>query len=304
MQLNRLLTTAVAAFRNHLRGWRFVSPFARLHAYATRSYYEAQIQLKRRQWPWHLRAAGVPFLAERQRRFYLAMFGLLARVASADGRINSAERDAVQNFATDDLRLSASQVVAALRIFREAHERPRDFDTCAEELYSMFSFRPNLRRNVLDALIDMAYADRVLNPYEDELLRRAVSILRLTPEDYDILRGEYAAEEELRRKLSDFEARTEAKAGASRTKRWNRRTQGADAASELLFASTHYDVLGCSPGDSAQAIKRCYRRLVLKHHPDRLAAQGLPEEFRDAAKRKFQEIQEAYETILRERRGL
>lgn len=62
-----------------------------------------------------------------------------------------------------------------------------------------------------------------------------------------------------------------------------------------------YAVLGCSPGDSDEQIKRSYRKLVREFHPDAIAAKGLPEEFTTFAQEKFRKIQEAYENIKKER---
>ena len=58
-----------------------------------------------------------------------------------------------------------------------------------------------------------------------------------------------------------------------------------------------YAVLGCSPDDSDEAVKRCYRQRVQEYHPDKIAAKGLPDEFTRFAQDKFREIQEAWETI-------
>ncbi|MGI6253326.1 MAG: J domain-containing protein [Aminivibrio sp.] len=65
---------------------------------------------------------------------------------------------------------------------------------------------------------------------------------------------------------------------------------------------TPYEVLGCSPSASDDEIKRRYRELLAKYHPDKFIGQNLDEEFVELASRKFQEIQEAYDA-LRTRRG-
>lgn len=62
-------------------------------------------------------------------------------------------------------------------------------------------------------------------------------------------------------------------------------------------ADKTYAVLGCSPDDSDDQVKRCYRRRVQEYHPDKIAAKGLPEEFTRFAQDKFREIQEAWEQI-------
>ncbi len=63
-----------------------------------------------------------------------------------------------------------------------------------------------------------------------------------------------------------------------------------------------YAVLGCSPSSSDEEVKRCYREMLGRYHPDKFIGQKLDPDFIRLAERKFQEIQEAYET-LRRRRG-
>ena len=58
-----------------------------------------------------------------------------------------------------------------------------------------------------------------------------------------------------------------------------------------------YAVLGCSPDDANDQLKRCYRQRVQEYHPDKIAAKGLPDEFTRFAQDKFREIQEAWEQI-------
>ncbi|WP_025322781.1 TerB family tellurite resistance protein [Deferrisoma camini] len=60
-----------------------------------------------------------------------------------------------------------------------------------------------------------------------------------------------------------------------------------------------YEVLGVAPDASDEEIKRAYRELAKKYHPDRVAHLG--DEFRELAHRKFLEIQEAYDRIRSER---
>ena len=55
-----------------------------------------------------------------------------------------------------------------------------------------------------------------------------------------------------------------------------------------------YQVLGVRPGVSDEALRSAYRRLVKLHHPDHNG--GSPE-----AGRRFEEVQEAYAQIVRQR---
>ncbi len=60
-----------------------------------------------------------------------------------------------------------------------------------------------------------------------------------------------------------------------------------------------YQVLEVSRNASNEDIKKAYRQLALKNHPDKVAYLG--EEIRKSAQEKFQKINEAYEFIKKER---
>lgn len=62
-----------------------------------------------------------------------------------------------------------------------------------------------------------------------------------------------------------------------------------------------YKVLGIEPTASDEDVKKAYRQMAIKFHPDKVAQMG--EEYQKGAKEKFQKIQEAYEEI-KKRRGM
>jgi DnaJ like chaperone protein len=63
----------------------------------------------------------------------------------------------------------------------------------------------------------------------------------------------------------------------------------------------YYKTLNCTHESSDQDIKTSYKNMVKEFHPDTIMAKGLPEEFIQFATQRFQEIQEAYESIRKER---
>ena len=72
-----------------------------------------------------------------------------------------------------------------------------------------------------------------------------------------------------------------------------------DFATALLVLSRAYIALGIEKTVTDSEVKKAYRKMAVLHHPDKYEQMG--EEHQKAAKEKFQKIQEAYETIKKER---
>ena len=64
----------------------------------------------------------------------------------------------------------------------------------------------------------------------------------------------------------------------------------------------YYEVLGLDKSADEAAIKKAYRSLAKKYHPDKVSYLG--EDFQQAAKDKFQKVNEAYEEIKKQRNML
>lgn len=60
-----------------------------------------------------------------------------------------------------------------------------------------------------------------------------------------------------------------------------------------------YKVLEVSHSASEEEIKKAYKRMALKYHPDKVATLG--EDVQKAAEEKFKKVQEAYDIIKKER---
>ena len=63
-----------------------------------------------------------------------------------------------------------------------------------------------------------------------------------------------------------------------------------------------YQVLGVDSSASDTEVKTAYRRLMNRHHPDKLVAKGLPEEMMKLATDKTRDIQGAWEQIREHRK--
>lgn len=67
----------------------------------------------------------------------------------------------------------------------------------------------------------------------------------------------------------------------------------------IKSADSAYRILELEPSASEEEVKKAFRAMALKHHPDRVSHLG--EEFRKAAEQKFKQINEAYNTIKKQR---
>ena len=74
-----------------------------------------------------------------------------------------------------------------------------------------------------------------------------------------------------------------------------------DSLKGMFYRNTNsdYEVLGIKSSATEEDIKRAYRAMAVKHHPDKVTHMG--EEYQKGAKEKFQKIQEAYENIKKAR---
>jgi DnaJ like chaperone protein len=60
-----------------------------------------------------------------------------------------------------------------------------------------------------------------------------------------------------------------------------------------------YKILEIEPASTNEEVKKAYRRMAMKYHPDKVSHLG--EEFRKTADEKFKKVNEAYEKIKKER---
>jgi uncharacterized tellurite resistance protein B-like protein len=124
-------------------------------------------------------------------RMVTALAGLLASIAYAD-RTLSPEEEAHAREALGTVHgLTASGVEAIVRVVRE---HLRDLATINPQAFTR-ELRDGtdveVRREVLDVLVDLAAADGSVSHEEANLLRRTTAALGLSPDDYVISQARY-----------------------------------------------------------------------------------------------------------------
>lgn len=206
--------------------------------------------------------------------FFRSTFGIMGHVCKIDGRVSEAEIAAAESIMAQ-MNLSAEQRRAAIGYFNAGKRADFDLDRVLSEFRRVGRGQINLLRMFLEIQIQAALADGRI----DEAERSALLY---------IARGLGLQESECAR-LEAFLAGNYQRAQANPP---GARGDGlADA----------YCTLGVSPSNSDSEVKKAYRRLMNQHHPDKLAARGLPEAMIKMAQQRTQEIRAAYDFIKRAR---
>lgn len=108
--------------------------------------------------------------------FTIAVIGLGAKMAKADGRVTADEVSAFRQIFT----IPPGEEAHAARIFNLARTDASGFETYAKQIGRMFSDKPEVLADLLEGLVFIAIADGCLHPDEDIFLKRVCEIFRLS----------------------------------------------------------------------------------------------------------------------------
>lgn len=200
-----------------------------------------------------------------QAAFFTATFSVMGHLAKADGQVSSQEIKAATDV-MDHMSFNEAQRRAAIDLF----ERGKAVDFPLDEVLNQFRAechrQTNLLRMFLEIQVQAALADGRLDAAENSILLKVADSLGFDATQID--------------RLVDFLRGTQNNLG--------NQEQSLDDA---------YQVLGVTPSAEDAEIRTAYRRLMSRHHPDKLVAKGLPEEMMQLATEKTREIQKAWERI-------
>lgn len=147
------------------------------------------------------------------------------------------------------------------RFFDLAKRDVAGFETYAQQLAALFPDAPEILENVLEGLFSIARADGPIDAPEADYLAKVARIFGLS----------------------------------------SARFERAKAAALGVVECEPCIILGIDPLATDEQIREAWLRQVRANHPDRMIAQGLPEEAIAMATRKLALINDAYDRLRRER---
>ena len=124
---------------------------------------------------------------DQQVAFFAALFACLAKMAKADGRVDEAEIKKIEEIISRKLNLNKEHRHFAINIFQKAKDDGVSFEAYATNLYQVLSSSPNSLLVFYEMLFELALADGVLHPNEDELLKQIPRIFRFDENVYKSL---------------------------------------------------------------------------------------------------------------------
>ena len=236
-----------------------------------------------------------------QRAFFVGLFRLMGQIAKADGRVSETEIERARHI-MDRLLLPESLRLTAMRCFNQGRDERLSPEVLLGTLVEGLRGRPALVRFFVLLETEAALAEGYLHPAKEALLLEACEVIGFSRLEFSGLRLRLEAEWKLaafrgearrgRRGPETFEWRRE------RDSRWER-PESLSAPGTALDAA--YKTLGLPRAATLRDVKRAYRLMISRHHPDKLTAQGAgPSEIQKATER-TQTIQKAYELITRHR---
>lgn len=200
--------------------------------------------------------------------FVRGVFILMGYLAKADGQITPNEIQIASNVMTQ-LRLPDDQRHQAMRWFYDGKNQQFDPNEVFQKL-RLYRQTP-LIRVLLTCLTTMAYANGAPSSSQRQILNDICSQLGIPNPDAQQQYSHYS--------YSD-----------------NHHYSSSQRKNTL---SEDYELMGLKSDADVATIRKTYRRLMNKYHPDKLSSKGATEKEIKAANEKIYKIRSAYENVMR-----
>ncbi len=211
-----------------------------------------------------------------QKDFTTALLVLSASVMKSDGKPLKSELNYVKRFFNKQFspEFAQQQMIA----FRDILKKNFDIEQVCNLIKR--AQPPHQRSVLIQYLFGIAQADGTVSEAEVQTIARIAALLDISRYEFEQLKAM-------------FYNSSYSNNYSNNNNNYRRTTNAYESAADA------YKTLGITKSATNEEIKKAYRKMAVKNHPDKFAQMG--EEYQKAAKEKFQKIQDAYENIKKER---
>lgn len=235
---------------------------------------------------------------ETQKIFFEASFAVMGHIAKADGRV-SAQEIQMAKMIMKELRLNKEQKALAQRLFTEGKQLTFRLDLVLSELKRVCRNNKELLKLFIDIQYRAAHVDG-LSIKKIKALDSIFSQLGFAP-----LHQQFRFYEDFKDTTQQQTHYGDAQDNFQESYQKQQKSQNQNSYQnhqERYYHSGNsldhaFALLEISSQASKQEVKKAYRRMLSKNHPDKLIAQGLPESMIKLANEKTHKIMKAYELI-------
>lgn len=203
-----------------------------------------------------------------------ALMVLIAAVMKADGDVKKSELEYVKRFLRTNYGDERGKEM--LHVLQQMVQNDIPIDQVCMQIKVNTDY--NTRYHMVDFLFGLGGADGAFQTTEINMLRLIAQYLGISTSDY----------------TSIFERHV----GYNDTNYSN--SNGSHGSTRSSYSKDPYRVLGIDSSATDDEVKKAYRKMAMKYHPDRVA--GMSEELQRNAAEQMKEINEAYE-IIKQRRA-
>ncbi len=206
--------------------------------------------------------------SESHNRFVWLLVNILVNISKIDGQVTREEISTIHRFFQYNLNYNQTKMMWVKDLIKEAITSDATLESLLEEFRSTFAYEPRLI--LLELVYQILYTKSDVPEEELQIARNIAGFLQIAAYDQRTIEAKY--------------------------KYRSQQYQAADRSS----ADHYYEVLGLEPGASMEEIKKAYRKLSMKYHPDKVRHLG--DEFRTIAESKMKDINAAYEYFKKQDR--
>lgn len=236
------------------------------------------------------------------------MLMLLAEVMNADGKQKSIELDSVK-----------ATIIRYYKSTKEQKEALKQFQTFLETKFNIDTVCENINDKLDDLgveelfmeLLAVAYADDDFSDNEKPVIKAIRNRLGITTQEYQRIyalfmkkrqQGYYRVNKKSQQsKKTNYNYKSDEYSNNRSSNYANNESQSSSKRIITVEEQKAYDILGVADDASDDEIKKAYRALAIKYHPDKAAKYG--EEAVRQATDSMQEINEAWD-FVKDARGI